>query len=143
MKKAGRRVSSQTVAAYLAALPKDARAALQRLRKDIKAAAPDATEEFSYGMPTFKHDGPLVYYAAFRDHCSFFPTSVTVMRRFAAELGRYDTSKGTIRFPATEPLPAALVKRIVKARVAENEAGLLHRDRRKRDHSQPAPRQLD
>jgi uncharacterized protein YdhG (YjbR/CyaY superfamily) len=73
-------------------------------------------------MPAFKHQGPLVYYAAFKDHCSFFPASVAVMRRFAAPLRRYDTSKGTIRFPAAEPLPAALVRRIVKARIAENEA---------------------
>ncbi len=81
-------------------------------------------------MPAFKHQGPLVYYAAFKDHCSFFPASTTVMRRFATELKRYDnTSKGTIRFPADKPLPAALVTRMVKARVAENEARQASRKR--------------
>jgi uncharacterized protein YdhG (YjbR/CyaY superfamily) len=81
-------------------------------------------------MPAFKHEGPLVYYAAFRDHCSFFPASMAVMRRFAVELRRYDTSKGTIRFPAAEPLPTSLVRRIVKARIAENQARQALRSRR-------------
>ncbi len=111
-----------TVAGYLAALPKDARVALTKLRKTIRAAAPDATEGTSYGMPAFKHKGTLVYYAAFKDHCSFFPASTAVMRRFAAEFEGYSTSKGTIRFPIEKPLPAALVTKLVKARVAENEA---------------------
>ena len=122
--KAGRKnTRAVTVASYLAAVPKDARAALVKLRKAIKAAAPQATEGISYGMPAFKHQGPLVYYAAFKDHCSFFPGSVAVMRRFAAELKDYDTTgKGTIRFPAKKPLPAALVTKLVRTRVAENDA---------------------
>ncbi len=119
-----------TVGDYLAAVPKDARAALMKLRKDIKAAAPEAIEGISYGMPAFRYKGPLVYYAAFKDHCSFFPASMAVMRRFAAELKDYSNSKGTVRFPATKPLPAALVRRIVKARIAENEARQARRDRR-------------
>jgi uncharacterized protein YdhG (YjbR/CyaY superfamily) len=120
----------KTVAAYLAALPKDSRSALKKLRKMIKAAAPEAIEGISYGMPAFKHKGPLVYYAAFKDHCSFFPASMAVMRRFATELKRYDnTSKGTIRFHPDNPLPASLVTKLVKARVAENEARRAARER--------------
>ena len=114
--------SAEGIEDYLAAVPPDARSALVGLRKTIKAAAPRAVEAISYGMPAFKHKGVLVYYAAFKDHCSFFPASKTVMRRYAAELKKYDTSKGTVRFPAAKPLPAALVTRMVKARIAENEA---------------------
>ena len=119
----GSRMSAraETVRDYLAAVPPDARAALTKLRRTIKAAAPKATETISYGMPAFKYMGTLVYYAAFKDHCSFFPASMTVMRRFAAELKGHDTSKGTIRFTADKPLPASLVARMVKARVTENE----------------------
>jgi uncharacterized protein YdhG (YjbR/CyaY superfamily) len=129
--KAGRKnTRAVTVASYLAAVPKDARAALVKLRKAIKAAAPQATEGISSGLPAFKHQGPLVYYAAFKDHCSFFPGSVAVMRRFAAELKDYDTTgKGTIRFPAKKPLPAALVTKLVRTRVAENDARQASRKR--------------
>jgi uncharacterized protein YdhG (YjbR/CyaY superfamily) len=112
----------KTVAAYLAALPKDSRAALQKLRKDIRAAAPGATELIAWDMPAFKLGRLLVGYAAFKDHCSFFPMSLAVMRDFAAELKGYSMSKGTIRFSAAEPLPTSLVRRIVKARIAENQA---------------------
>jgi uncharacterized protein YdhG (YjbR/CyaY superfamily) len=119
----GQDSGGETVAAYLAALPKDSRAALKKLRQTIKAAAPEAIEGISYGMPAFKHKGPLVYYAAFKDHCSFFPASMAMMRRFAAELKRYDNaSKGTIRFQPDNPLPVSLVTKLVRARVAENEA---------------------
>jgi uncharacterized protein YdhG (YjbR/CyaY superfamily) len=112
----------QTVDAYLAAVPEEARAALTKLHKTIKAAAPDATEGIMWGMPGFRLNGYLVGYAAFKDHCSFFPASATLVRRFATDLKSYSTSKGTIRFPASKPLPAALVTRLVKARIAENEA---------------------
>ena len=108
---------------YLAALPDDARATLEKVRQAIRAAAPMATEKISYGAPAFDHAGRyLVYYAAFKNHCSFFPASNEVMETFAEELERYDVSKGTIRFPIGEPLPATLVKKMVKARVRENEA---------------------
>ena len=119
----GNRISAraETVRDCLAAVPPDARAALTKLRRTIKAAAPKATETISYGMPAFKYMGTLVYYAAFKDHCSFFPASMTVMRRFAAELKGHDTSKGTIRFTTDKPLPASLVARMVKGRVTENE----------------------
>jgi uncharacterized protein YdhG (YjbR/CyaY superfamily) len=115
--------STATVKDYLAAVPRDARATLRNLRKVIKAAAPLATEAISYGMPAFKYKGTLVYYAAFKDHCSFFPASTAVMRRHAAELKGYGTtSKGTIRFQPDKPLSPALVTRMVKERIAENEA---------------------
>jgi uncharacterized protein YdhG (YjbR/CyaY superfamily) len=106
---------------YLAKVPDEARAALEKLRKTIRAAAPKATEGFSY-IPAFKlHGRPLVSYAALKNHCSFFPMSPAVMDAHRKELEPYDTSKGTIRFPAFEPLPAALVRRLVKARIAESE----------------------
>jgi uncharacterized protein YdhG (YjbR/CyaY superfamily) len=109
-----------SVAAYLRAVPPAPRAALQKLRKTIKAAAPQATEGISYGIPMFKHHGMLVGYAAFKDHCSLF-MSTSITRALKKELARYDTSKGTIRFPADKPLPAALVRKLVRARLAQNE----------------------
>jgi uncharacterized protein YdhG (YjbR/CyaY superfamily) len=109
-----------SVAAYLKAVPPAPRAALQKLRKTIKAAAPEATEVISYGIPSFKHHGYLVGFAAFKNHCSFFPG--TALDAFKRELASYETSKGTIRFTVDKPLPAALVRKLVKARVAQNEA---------------------
>ena len=108
---------------YLAALPEESRAALEKLRKTIKAAAPEATETISYQMPAFKDQGRfLVSYAAFKDHCSLFPASYAVIEALGEELKPYFTGKGTIRFHPSKPLPAALVKRIVKARLEENAA---------------------
>jgi uncharacterized protein YdhG (YjbR/CyaY superfamily) len=105
---------------HLAALPPDQRAALERLRATIRAAAPDATEAISYGMPAFKQDGHgLVGYAAFKAHCSLFPMSATVLPALADALEGFTTSKGTIRFTPEQPLPDALVTRIVEARLAE------------------------
>jgi uncharacterized protein YdhG (YjbR/CyaY superfamily) len=106
---------------YLAGVPKEARATLEKLRKTIKAAAPMASEVISYQMPMYKHHGMVIGFAAFKNHCSIFPGSA-VMDAHKAELKRYETSKGTIRFPASKPLPAALVKKLVKARIEENEA---------------------
>jgi uncharacterized protein YdhG (YjbR/CyaY superfamily) len=108
------------VASYLAALPADKRAALQGVRKAIRAAAPRAEEGFSYGLPAFRLDGrPLVCFGAAANHCSFYPMSPAVIRAHAAELKNYETSKGTIRFPPRKPLSAALVRRLVKARIVE------------------------
>lgn len=112
----------EAVEAYLAKVPPDKRKALQGLRKTIRAAAPKAEEVISYGMPAFRYQGNLVYYAAFSDHCSFFIGSVVTQRTFATELTSFAAGKGTVHFTPDHPLPAGLVTRIVKARVAENEA---------------------
>ena len=110
--------------AYLASVPADARKALQRLRETIRAAAPGAEEGLSYGLPAFRMAGrPLVCYSAAKAHCSFFPMSPAVIRGHAAALKAYDTSKGTIRFGTDKSLPATLVRRLVRARLAELEAG--------------------
>jgi uncharacterized protein YdhG (YjbR/CyaY superfamily) len=112
-----------SVADYLAGVREPQRAALEKLRKQIQAAAPEATETITYQMPGFRaHGRPLVSYAAFKDHCSFFPMSPKVIEEHADELKSYDLSKGTIRFTTEKPLPAALVKKIVKMRIEENEA---------------------
>ncbi len=113
---------AKNVDAYLARCSPEARAALEKLRKTIKAAAPKATEVISYHIPIFKHDGMLVGFAAFQKHCSFFPMSYAVMRAHQAELADFEKSKGTVRFTPEKPLPAGLVKKIVKARLKENEA---------------------
>jgi uncharacterized protein YdhG (YjbR/CyaY superfamily) len=101
-------------------VPVDARAALRKLRKDIRAAAPEAVETISYRMPMFKQQGGLVAFAAFKEHCSLFLMSTAVMETHREELKRYDISKGTVRFAPAKPLPAALVRKLVKARIAEN-----------------------
>jgi uncharacterized protein YdhG (YjbR/CyaY superfamily) len=112
-----------SVEAYLASVPPEQRAALEALRAAIRAAAPDATEGISYSMAAFKWDGKgLVCYAAFKDHYSLFPMSKQVIADRLDELGARATGKGTIRFAYDERLPVALVKRIVKARLAEVEA---------------------
>jgi uncharacterized protein YdhG (YjbR/CyaY superfamily) len=111
-----------SVEEYLASLPDDKRVALEKLRTTIRSAAPMATEKISYGMPAFHHRGNLVYYGAFKDHCSLFPGSKKVLADHADELAGYETTKGTIHFTVDEPLPDALVKKIVKERIAENEA---------------------
>ncbi|AGB49771.1 hypothetical protein Metho_1573 [Methanomethylovorans hollandica DSM 15978] len=111
----------KSVDAYLAGVPEDARATLIKLRKIIQATAPNATEGISYHIPTFKYKGPLVAFAAFPAHCSFYVMSPAVMEAHRDELRSYDTAKGTIRFPVNKPLPASLVKKLVKARIEENE----------------------
>ena len=110
-----------SVAAYLRAVPPAPRAALQKLRKTIKAAAPEATELISYGIPAFKHHGMLLYYAAFKDHCSLFGVGADLMKTHQKALARYKMSNGTIQFTVDKPLPAALVRKLVQARIAQNE----------------------
>lgn len=119
---ARRAPAPKTVDEYLAAVPPEFRVALQRLRRTIRSVAPDAEEVLSYGMPAFRQHRILVYFAAFSDHCSLFIGSAEVRRQFSAELKRFQTGKGTLRFTPDRPLPAGLVKRIVRARVVEIES---------------------
>src|SRR5712691_3886635 len=106
---------------YLAGVPEPARSTLNKMRAAIRSAVPpEATEAISYRMPAFKHKGVLVWFAAFSDHCSLFPTA-SVIEAFKNELKGFHTSKGTIHFPTDKPLPIALVRKLVKARVAQNE----------------------
>jgi uncharacterized protein YdhG (YjbR/CyaY superfamily) len=104
---------------YLAGAPEDVRPVLEKIRQTIHDAAPQAEEAISYGMPAFKQNGALVYFAAFKDHIGFFPTGSGVSH-FTKELEKYDTSKGTIRFPLDKPVPYGLITKIVKFRLKEN-----------------------
>jgi uncharacterized protein YdhG (YjbR/CyaY superfamily) len=92
---------------------------LKKLRKSIREAAPDAEEKISYRMPAYALNGPLVYFAAFKDHISLFPTG-SPMEGFPEDLSEYRTAKGTLQFPLDKPMPYDLISRIVKFRVAEN-----------------------
>jgi len=111
--------AAASVDEYLAKVPTPSRAAFERLRAAIRSAVPrKAVETISYQIPAFRDEVVLVWFAAFANHCSLFPTA-SVIAKFKAELKDYSTSKGTIQFPLDQPIPVALVKRIVKARVAE------------------------
>jgi len=123
MKKGTSTATVKTVDDYLASLPDDVRTTLEKIRKAIKAAAPKASEGISYQMPMYKQNGMVIGFAAFRNHCSIFP-GVNAIVNHKDELKGYETSKGTVRFPIGKPLPAALVKKIVKERLAENEANM-------------------
>jgi uncharacterized protein YdhG (YjbR/CyaY superfamily) len=117
-----RSVASQTVAAYFARVPQPARSALQQIRDAIRSVVPlEATEVISYKIPAFRHKKVLVWYAAFSNHCSLFPTAA-VVERFKDELKGYSTSKGTVHFPTDKPMPVELIKKMVRARVAQNES---------------------
>ena len=116
------KTAATSVEQYLADLPDRQRAMLTRVRRTIRAAAPGADEKISYGMPAFRFGGMLVYYAAFQDHYSFFVGSATVRRRFAKEFRSFESGKGTLRFTDDHPLPRTLIRRVVRARVAENRA---------------------
>lgn len=106
---------------YFAGVPESARSTLNKIRAAIRSAVPpEATETISYRIPAFKHEAVLVWFAAFSDHCSLFPTAA-VIEQFKNELKGFSTSKGTIQFPTDKPLPDALVKKLVKARVAQIE----------------------
>lgn len=107
---------------FLAAIPPDQRAALEDLRRVIRAAAPEATELINYGVPMFRLNGRnLVSYAAAKDHCSFYVQSPAVMEAHAADLTGYHTTKGTVHFSVDKPIPADLVTKLVKARIAETQ----------------------
>jgi len=116
------RRAPKTVDEYLAAVPRPARTTLEKVRAAIRSAVPrEAIEVISYGIPAFKYKGVLVWFAAFSNHCSLFPTAA-VIERFREELKGFVISKGTIQFPTDKPLPAALIKKMVKARVAQVES---------------------
>ena len=119
----------QTVDDYLAAVPEDVRAALEKVRKTIKATAPKATEVISYQIPAYKHHGLLVGFAASKGLCTFHIMSTNVTRAHAVDLKGYKLGKASIRFAPDEPIPTALVRKLIKARIAENEAGRSYGDR--------------
>ncbi len=116
------KVVPRNVDEYLAGVPEPARSTLERVRAVIRSAAPaEATEVISYGIPMFKYKGMLMGFAAFSKHCSLFPGSLSAMKGLKNELKGFETSKGTIRFPMDKPPSATLLKKLVKARLAENE----------------------
>jgi uncharacterized protein YdhG (YjbR/CyaY superfamily) len=111
----------KTIDEYLAGVHADQRAALETLRRTIRAAAPKAEEYISYGLAAFRLNGrPLVAFGASAKHCAFYPMNSTTVEAFQEQLKRFETSKGTIRFQADNPLPVALVRKLVKARITEN-----------------------
>ena len=110
---------------YLANVPKEQRAALEQLRQVIKAAAPQAEECISYGLPSFRLNGPLVAFGAAAKHCSFYPMSGSLIEKLEDELNDFETSKGTIRFQPGKPIPTALIRKMVKARITENKSSKL------------------
>ena len=121
-KRAPKRSAAKTVDEYLVRVPEPARATLNKIRAAIRSAAPrEAAEVISYGIPAFKHKQVLIWFAAFANHCSLFPTAA-VIDEFKDELRAFTLSKGTVQFPIAKPLPSALVKKMVQARVAQIEA---------------------
>ena len=119
---AKRTTAPKTVDEYLAAVPEPARSSLKEVRAAIRAAAPaETTEIISYGMPMYKYKGTLIGFAAYPKHCSLFLATPPLVKMFKDELSRYEILKGTIRFPTDKPLPASLMKKIVKARAAQND----------------------
>src|SRR6266481_1296628 len=115
-------VGPKDVDEYMASVPEPARTTLSKMRATIRSAVPaEATEVISYRMPAFRHNRVLVWFAAFSNHCSLFPTAALI-DKFKNELKPFSTSKGTLHFPANKPLPTTLIRKLVKARVALNES---------------------
>jgi uncharacterized protein YdhG (YjbR/CyaY superfamily) len=122
---------SKTIDEYLARVSPKQRAALQKLRQTIRTVMPNAEECISYGIPAFRLNGrSVVFFGAWADHCSFYPGSSVTLKKFRDDLKDFETSKGTIRFSPQKPLPSALVKRLVKARIAAS-VGLVNKNKRK------------
>jgi uncharacterized protein YdhG (YjbR/CyaY superfamily) len=116
------KATAKTVDEYLANTPEPAQSTLKHIRKVIQSVVPaEAKEVISYAIPMFQYKGMLVGFAAFAKHCSLFPTGSGVIEKYAKELKSYKTSRGTIQFPPDKPLPDALIKKIVKTRIKENE----------------------
>ncbi len=123
-KRLGNKVSrpAKTVDGYLARIPEPARGTLNQVRAVIRSVVPpETTETISYGIPTFKYNGALLAFGAFSRHCSLFPMSYGVIEALKKELKNFTLEKGTIRFPLDKPLPTAVLKKLVKARVADKE----------------------
>ena len=117
---AGDRATKSKVRAYIAALPPDSRRIIKMIRETIIVAAPGASEHFSYGIPGFRfHGKPLMWYAGWKQHVGMYPMTATIKRANAAGLKGYEVSKGAVRFPLTKPPSTALIKQLVKARLAE------------------------
>jgi uncharacterized protein YdhG (YjbR/CyaY superfamily) len=116
-----RSIKIETIEDYIAQYPGDVQRILKKLRQTIREAAPEAQEVISYRIPTFRLNGNLVYFGAFKDHIGFFPTS-SARENFDKELSKYEGGRGTIKFPLDEPIPYDLVRKIVKFRVKENQS---------------------
>jgi uncharacterized protein YdhG (YjbR/CyaY superfamily) len=113
----------KTIDEYLASVDADHRGALQKLRETIHSVAPRAEECISYGIPAIRLNGrSLVFFGAWANHCAFYPGSSATLKKFRHELSDFQTSKGTLRFSPDKPMPVALVKKLLKARIAENNA---------------------
>jgi uncharacterized protein YdhG (YjbR/CyaY superfamily) len=120
-------VFAKSVDEYIAGVPEPARSTLKTMRATIRSVVPpEATETISYRIPTFRYKGPLVAFAAFSKHCSFFPMGASVLDAFKDELKGFRTSKGTLQFPLDKPLSTDLVRKLVKARVRQNEQKSRH-----------------
>jgi uncharacterized protein YdhG (YjbR/CyaY superfamily) len=126
-----KRFAATGVDEYLQSLPKKEQTVLENLRRTIKSIVPKAEEVISYQIPTFKYNGGLVGYAAFKDHCGLYVMSPKLMKELAEDLKPYDTATSTVRFTVDRPLPAALVEKIVQARMKENDARLLAKTEKK------------
>jgi uncharacterized protein YdhG (YjbR/CyaY superfamily) len=114
------KTAKSQVRSYFAATPPKARAALKRIRAAIRSVASGAEEAFSYRIPAFRLEGrPLVWYAAFKNHCSLYPMTGAIRHKLAAALKGFEVSKGTVRLPLAKPIPVGLVKKLVKARITE------------------------
>ncbi len=111
----------ESINEYIAGFPPDVRSILRKIRATIRAAAPDAQEKISYGMPAFTSNGSLVYFAAFKKHIGFYPP-LRADAKLRQQLSRYANAKGNLRFPLDEPMPYVLIGKIVKTRVRENRA---------------------
>lgn len=119
MEKAGKTPTPATIDEYIAGFPADVQAILQKIRETVHEAAPAATEKISYAMPTFYLHGNLVHFAAFKNHIGFYPVP-TAIEKFKKDFSKYKTAKGSVQFPLDQPMPYALIARVVKFRVKEN-----------------------
>jgi uncharacterized protein YdhG (YjbR/CyaY superfamily) len=113
------KITYATIDEYIRSFPKDIQRILTQLREEIKAAAPDSVESISYRMPAFSFKGPLVYFAAYKNHIGFYPIPNGI-KEFQKELASYKKGKGSVQFPIDKPLPLKLINKIVKFRIAEN-----------------------